>query len=52
MAHAKATNVTESVSIMTHLVRLGPGLSFSVFRSEVLQDPDEARKTARVILQE
>ena len=34
---------------MTHPLRLSFTLNFSVFRSEVLQDPDEARKLAREV---
>ena len=41
---AEATNVTEKVLVVTHPIRLEIMLNFSVFQSEVLQDPDEARK--------
>ena len=37
---------------MTHPIRLDVALNFPVFPSEVLQDPDEVRKMARVDLQE
>ena len=51
-AHAEATMVTERVLVVTHLIRLSLRLNVSVFQSEVLQNLDEAGKTARATVQE
>ena len=46
--HIEAAKIGEKDWVVAHPLRLSFTLNFSVFRSEVLQDPDEARKLARV----
>merc|ERR1711998_798817 len=42
-----AQKVAEADLVVTHPIRLGLALNFSVFQYEVLQNPDEACKMAR-----
>merc|ERR1712099_71308 len=46
-AYQDAQNVAEKDLAVTHPIRLGLALNFSVFQYEVLQNPDEACKMAR-----
>merc|ERR1712037_876429 len=46
-AYEDAQNVAEKDLAVTHPIRLGLALNFSVFQYEVLQKPDEACKMAR-----
>merc|ERR1712018_998488 len=46
-AYQEAQNVAEKDLAVTHPIRLGLALNFSVFQYEVLQQPDEACKMAR-----
>merc|ERR1711930_28037 len=47
MAYQEAQNVAEKDLAVTHPIRLGLALNYSVFQYEVLQNPDEACKMAR-----
>jgi len=46
-AYEEAKNVAEKDLALTHPIRLGLALNFSVFQYEVLNNPDEACKMAR-----
>merc|ERR1712211_17794 len=46
-AYKDAAKVAEKDLAVTHPIRLGLALNFSVFQYEVLQQPDEACKMAR-----
>merc|ERR1712079_486837 len=46
-AYAEATAVAEKDLVVTHPIRLGLALNYSVFMYEVLNQPDEACKMAR-----
>merc|ERR1712020_307372 len=46
-AYEKASNVAEKDLAVTHPIRLGLALNYSVFQYEVLQVPEEACKMAR-----
>ena len=52
VAYAEATRIAEKDLVVTHPIRLGLALNFSVFQYEVLQDPDEACKLARVAFED
>merc|ERR1712154_94852 len=47
LAYAEAQKVAEKDLAVTHPIRLGLALNFSVFQYEVLSQPDEACKMAR-----
>merc|ERR1712118_596600 len=47
LAYSDAQVVAEKGLAVTHPIRLGLALNFSVFQYEVLQEPDEACKMAR-----
>merc|ERR1712079_575084 len=51
-AYAEATTVAEKDLVVTHPIRLGLALSYSVFMYEVLQNPDEACKMARTAFED
>merc|ERR1712088_312675 len=46
-AYEDAKNVAEKDLVVTHPIRLGLALNYSVFLYEVLQNPDDACKMAR-----
>jgi len=50
-AYADATAVAETDLVVTHPIRLGLALNYSVFMHEVLNQPDEACKMARSALE-
>merc|ERR1712217_913353 len=52
MAYQEAQNVAEKDLAVTHPIRLGLALNFSVFQYEVLQNPDEACKMARTAFED
>merc|ERR1712224_283101 len=47
-AYAEAQAVAEKDLAVTHPIRLGLALNYSVFQYEVLEQPDEACKMARI----
>merc|ERR1712122_40610 len=47
LAYEEAAKVAEKDLAVTHPIRLGLALNYSVFQYEVLQNPDEACKMAR-----
>merc|ERR1711861_114937 len=51
-AYEEAQKVAEKDLAVTHPIRLGLALNFSVFQYEVLQNPDEACKMARTAFEE
>merc|ERR1712176_170392 len=51
-AYQDAANVAEKDLAVTHPIRLGLALYFSVFQYEVLQNPDEACKMARTAFED
>merc|ERR1711879_1046370 len=51
-AYQDAQNVAEKDLAVTHPIRLGLALNFSVFQYEVLQNPEEACKTARTAFED
>merc|ERR1712050_296314 len=51
-AYADAQAVAEKSLAVTHPIRLGLALNFSVFQYEVLQEPDEACKMARTAFED
>merc|ERR1711924_142369 len=51
-AYQEAQNVAEKDLAVTHPIRLGLALNFSVFQYEVLQKPDEACKMARTAFED
>jgi len=51
-AYADAQAVAEKDLAVTHPIRLGVALNFSVFQYEVLMNPDEACKMARVAFED
>jgi len=51
-AYAEASQVAEKDLPVTHPIRLGLALNFSVFQYEVLQNPDEACKMARTAFED
>merc|ERR1712004_174692 len=52
LAYEDATKVAEKDLVVTHPIRLGLALNFSVFQYEVLQNPEEACKMARVAFED
>merc|ERR1711920_620041 len=52
LAYKDASNVAEKDLAVTHGIRLGLALNYSVFQYEVLQEPDEACKMARKAFEE
>merc|ERR1712083_743861 len=51
-AHGEAQKVAEKDLAVTHPIRLGLALNFSVFQYEVLSNPDEACKMARTAFED
>ena len=51
-AYAEAAEVAEKGLLVTHPIRLGLALNYSVFMYEVLNDPDEACKMARTAFED
>merc|ERR1712008_382708 len=51
-AYAEATGVAEKDLVVTHPIRLGPALNYSVFMYDVLGQPDEACKMARTAFED
>merc|ERR1711865_250265 len=51
-AYEEAQKVAEKDLTVTHPIRLGLALNFSVFQYEVLQNPDEACKMARTAFED
>jgi len=51
-AYAEATSVAEKDLAVTHPIRLGLALNYSVFQYEVLSNPDEACKMARTAFED
>jgi len=51
-AYAEATAVAEKDLVVTHPIRLGLALNYSVFMYEVLSQPDEACKMARTAFED
>merc|ERR1712227_377587 len=52
LAYEDASKVAEKDLVVTHPIRLGLALNFSVFQYEVLQQPDEACKMARTAFED
>merc|ERR1711879_352690 len=52
LAYEDAAKVAEKDLAVTHPIRLGLALNFSVFQYEVLSNPDEACKMARTAFEE
>merc|ERR1712048_1434124 len=52
LAYEEAQKVAEKDLAVTHPVRLGLALNFSVFQYEVLSNPDEACKMARTAFED
>merc|ERR1712021_226035 len=52
VAYSEAASVAEKDLPVTHPIRLGLALNFSVFQYEVLQSPDEACKMARTAFED
>merc|ERR1712146_637552 len=52
VAYQDAATVAEKDLAVTHPIRLGLALNFSVFQYEVLQNPDEACKMARTAFED
>merc|ERR1739845_142544 len=51
-AYQEAANVAEKDLAVTHPIRLGLALNYSVFQYEVLGSPDEACKMARTAFED
>merc|ERR1712087_983184 len=51
-AYEDAHNVAEKGLAVTHPIRLGLALNYSVFQFEVLSNPDEACKMARTAFED
>merc|ERR1712217_16107 len=51
-AYEAAKNVADKDLAVTHPIRLGLALNYSVFQYEVLQEPDEACKMARTAFED
>merc|ERR1712066_359554 len=51
-AYEEAAKVAEKDLVVTHPIRLGLALNYSVFQYEVLQKPDEACKMARTAFED
>merc|ERR1739848_349516 len=52
VAYSEAAAVAEKDLAVTHPIRLGLALNYSVFQYEVLQNPDEACKMARTAFED
>merc|ERR1711937_1136894 len=52
LAYEEAAKVAEKDLAVTHPIRLGLALNYSVFQYEVLSNPDEACKMARTAFEE
>merc|ERR1711981_1368911 len=52
LAYQDASNVAEKDLAVTHPIRLGLALNYSVFQYEVLSNPDEACKMARTAFED
>merc|ERR1712151_1294570 len=52
LAYEEAHKVAEKDLAVTHPIRLGLALNYSVFQYEVLQNPDEACKMARTAFED
>merc|ERR1712084_169555 len=52
LAYQEASNVAEKDLAVTHPIRLGLALNYSVFQYEVLANPDEACKMARTAFED
>merc|ERR1712176_281834 len=52
LAYEEAAKVAEKDLVVTHPIRLGLALNFSVFQYEVLSNPDEACKMARTAFED
>merc|ERR1712061_85447 len=52
LAYAEASNVAAKDLAVTHPIRLGLALNYSVFQYEVLANPDEACKMARTAFED
>merc|ERR1712139_466783 len=52
MAYEEAQKVAEKDLAVTHPIRLGLALNYSVFQYEVLNNPDEACKMARTAFED
>merc|ERR1711948_6348 len=52
LAYQDASNVAEKDLVVTHPIRLGLALNYSVFQYEVLQQPEEACKIARTAFED
>merc|ERR1711948_158337 len=52
LAYEEAQKVAEKDLAVTHPIRLGLALNFSVFQYEVLQNPDDACKMARTAFED
>merc|ERR1712241_1602613 len=52
LAYEEASNVAEKDLPVTHPIRLGLALNYSVFQYEVLSNPDEACKMARTAFED
>jgi len=52
LAYEEASKVAEKDLAVTHPIRLGLALNYSVFQYEVLQSPDEACKMARTAFED
>merc|ERR1711974_495573 len=51
-AYAEATTVAEKDLVVTHPIRLGLALNYSVFMYEVLNQPEDACKMARTAFED
>merc|ERR1712060_333971 len=52
LAYVEASSVAEKGLAVTHPIRLGLALNFSVFQYEVLSNPEEACKMARTAFED
>merc|ERR1711907_388096 len=52
LVYAEAQAVAEKDLAVTHPIRLGLALNYSVFQYEVLQNPDDACKMARTAFED
>merc|ERR1712154_180055 len=52
LAYTEAQKVADKDLAVTHPIRLGLALNFSVFQYEVLSNPDEASKMARTAFED
>merc|ERR1711933_478861 len=52
LAYKDASDVAQKDLAVTHPIRLGLALNYSVFQYEVLQEPEQACKTARTAFED